>query len=203
MRRINAHRKTAAAAESADRGKPAYRVLRDSHIFASVVRDILEVKLWREVFPQPLALSQVHLLRLIARNGTHQIGELAQILGLTPPALTKGIDKLEGLGLIVRGPCEGDRRATLLSASAKGRKLVEKYEKLTSARLAPVLDEFSGEELQSLAGMLERFSLSLIRNEQVNTEMCLRCAAYCQEQCPVGEALGGCPCECAHGSEHN
>ena len=200
---MNTHRRRHSSAEKVDRGRPLSRLLRDSHIFASAIRDILEVKFWREVCPHPMAVSQVHLLRLIAHDGTHQIGELASILGLTPPAATKGIDKLERLGLIVRGPCEGDRRATLLSASAKGRRLVEKYEKLTAERLAPVLGEFSGEDLKQLAGLLERFSLSLIRHENSSAELCLRCAAYCQERCPVGELLGRCPCERMLGSEHN
>ncbi len=50
-------------------------------------------------------------------NGRHQAGELAEFLGVSAPAATKNIDKLERFGLVVRSPSKGDRRATQLSAS--------------------------------------------------------------------------------------
>ena len=169
------------------------QVLRYSHIFASVVQDILELKFLQEASPFPLSLKQFHLLKVIALNGSHQVCELASFLGVSAPATTRNIDKLERLGLIVRSPSKGDRRATLLSPSAKGRGLVEKYEGLKADRLAPVLDAFSTEELLQFAGLLERFSLRLIGQEDLDTGLCLRCAAYCEEQCPVGRMRGGCP----------
>jgi DNA-binding MarR family transcriptional regulator len=167
--------------------------LRYSHIFASLVREILEVKFLREVSPHPLTLSQFHLLKVITLNGHHQAGEMANVLGVSPPAVTKNIDKLERHGLIVRSPSKGDRRATLLSPSAKGRRLVQKYESLKADRLAPVLEAFSSEELEQLSELLERFSLNLIKQEDSGGGLCLRCAAYCVEGCPVGLIRGGCP----------
>ena len=119
-----------------------FQLVRYSHIFASVVREVLEAKFLREVSPYPLTLSQFHLLKLIALNGGHQVGEVATVLGVSPPAATKNVNKLERLGLIVRNPSKGDRRATLLTPSAKGRRLVQKYEDLKADRLGPVLEEF-------------------------------------------------------------
>jgi DNA-binding MarR family transcriptional regulator len=170
-----------------------FNFLRYSHIFASLVREILEVKFLREISPYPLTLSQFHLLKVITLNGHHQVGEMANVLGVSPPAITKNIDKLERQGLLVRSPSKGDRRATLLSPSAKGRRLVQKYEDLKAERLAPVLEEFSPEELDRLAQLLKRFSLSLIKKEDAGGGLCLRCAAYCEEDCPVGLIRGGCP----------
>lgn len=172
-------------------------LLRQSHIFASVVREILEVKLIREVSPVPLTLSQFHLLKLMFLNGEHQVGEVADFLGVSSPAATKNIDKLEALGLVVRTPSKGDRRATLLSVSSKGHRLVKRYEELTSARLARVLAKFRPEELDELCRLLERFSLSLLEKELAagGNGVCLRCDAYVQSGCPVGRLRGGCPYE--------
>ena len=180
-------------------GNGSFRLLRSSHIFASAVREVLEQKLVDEVSPVPLTLSQFHLLRLIHLNGRHQVGEVAYFLGVSPPAATKNIDKLEALGLLVRTPSLGDRRARLLSVSPKARRLVRRYEELREERLAPVLAKFQPEELERFASLLERFSLSLLESELAGDGdgVCLRCAAHIQSGCPVGQLRGGCPYQTA------
>ncbi|MFQ5876685.1 MAG: MarR family winged helix-turn-helix transcriptional regulator [Acidobacteriota bacterium] len=171
------------------------RLLRYSHVFSAAVREILEARYLGEVSPDPLTLPQFHLLKLIALNGRHQVGEVAEFLGVSSPAATKNIDKLERLGLVTRAPSEGDRRATLLSASQRGHRLVRRYERLKAERLAPVLSKFRPDEIDQLARLLERFSVLLFERESPEDGYCLRCAAYCQERCPIGHVLGNCPYE--------
>jgi DNA-binding MarR family transcriptional regulator len=178
----------------------ALRLVRYSHIFASAVREVLEMKLLRDVCPTPLTLSQFQLLKLMSTNGHHQVGEVADFLGVSPPAATKNIDKLERLGLVIRSPSKGDRRATLLTVSPKGRRLVRKYEEAKSARLSPVLERFQPEEIEQFSRLLERFSVSLLDVEPSGPSFCLRCAAYVEEGCPVGQILGGCPYEKIRGT---
>ncbi len=174
-------------------GEQPHRLLRYSHIFASAVRETLEVKLLQEVSSLPLTVSQFHLLKLMSLNGIHQVGEVADFLGVSAPAATKNIDKLEGLGLVVRTPSKGDRRATLLSVSPKGRRLVRKYDDRKTARLSPVLEAFRPEEIELFSGLLERFSVSLLNIDSSETGYCLRCAVYLAHDCPVGNLRGGCP----------
>ena len=170
--------------------------LRYSHIFASVVREILEMKFLEEVTPShSLTLTQFHMLKVIALNGDHQVGEVALFLGMSPPAATKNLDKLKRLGLILRNPSKGDRRATLISPSAKGRRLVREYEILKAGRLYPVLEKFAPKEIDQLVRLLKRFSMSIVRREDSGAGLCLWCAAYCQPNCPVAHIRGGCPCE--------
>jgi DNA-binding MarR family transcriptional regulator len=170
-------------------------LVRQSHIFASLVRQILETKFLQEVAAHPLTLSQFQLLKLIALNGNYQIGEVAGFLGVSPPAATKNIDKLERLGLITRHPSKGDRRATLLSASTKGRRLVEQYESVKAERLTPVFEGFSAKDIDQFTELMERFSLSLLKREELGRGMCLLCSAYCQQECSVSRVRGGCPYE--------
>jgi len=170
-----------------------FQLLRYSHIFASAVHDLLELKVLRKVTDDPLTLPQFHLLKLISLNGTHQVGEVAQFLGVSPPAASKNIDKLEGLGLVARSPSTDDRRATLLASSAKGRKLVKNYDALKEERLEPVLDSFSKKEIGQFTRLLERFSLQLIRQEDSGKGLCLRCSAYYDDVCPVNHLRDGCP----------
>jgi len=170
-----------------------FAVLRRSHIFSSVVREILETKLLQETTPLPLTISQFHILKLMTVTGRHQIGEISTFLGVSAPAVTKNVDKLERLGLLIRLPSEDDRRATWLAASLKGQRLVEKYEELKAKRLYPVLDEISPGELDRFSEMLERISVALLRREETPRGFCLRCAAYIETGCPVGHVRGGCP----------
>ncbi len=169
--------------------------MRYSHVYSAAVREILEVRYLREVSPKPLTLPQFHLLKLIALNGRHQVGEVAEFLGVSSPAASKNIDKLERLGLVLRAASTGDRRATLLSASPKGRRLVHRYEKLKADRLVPVLRTFRPEEIDRFTHLLERFSVLLFEKERSDDGYCLRCAAYCEERCPIGHVLGNCPYE--------
>lgn len=170
-----------------------FRLVRYSHIFASSVRETLEVDILRAACPLPLTISQLHLLKLMAHNGRHQVGEVADFLGVSPPAATRNIDKLERLGLVVRTPCRDDRRATLLSVSPKGRRLVRRLEQAKRERLAPVLAGFRPSELRRLSALLQRFSVSLLRRDHLEDGYCLRCAAYLEDDCPVGRVRGSCP----------
>ena len=170
-----------------------FDLLRNSHIFSSVVREILGAKYLDEVTDHSLTQPQFSLLKLIAEGGQRQVGEVADVLGFSAPAASKNIDKLERLGLVVRQSSESDRRVTLLVASPEGCELVQRYEELKRARLAPVLARFSCEEIGQLTRLLKRFSTALFQAENEGRDFCLRCAAYCESHCAVGHVQGSCP----------
>lgn len=170
-----------------------YRFIRQSHIFSSAIREILESKFIESASSFSLTASQLHILKVMALNGPHQLGELADFLGVSPPAITKNIDKLERLGLVLRSASTGDRRVTLISVSRAGRRVIDKYERSKAARLAPVLQKFEARELEVFTSLLERFSVSLLQQERSRREFCLRCNAYIESNCPVGRVRGGCP----------
>lgn len=170
-------------------------LLRYSHIFASTVREVLQLRLLQEATPHPLTPSQLHLLKLLRANGRHPVGRLAELLGVSAPAATKNMDKLERLGLVERHRAEGDRRTTLLSATAAGCELAERCERLEAARVGDATAGFAREEIEGFARLLERFSLSLLQARALEDGPCLRCAAHIEAGCPVGVVLGGCPYE--------
>jgi len=171
--------------------------VRQSHIFASIVHEVLEVGLLRATTQLPLTVTQFHLLKLMSLDGHHHLSDMAAFLGVSAPAATKNIDKLERLGLASRIPATGDRRATWLTVSPEGRRLVGEYEERKSARLDPVLHDFPAAHLAALTRLLERISVSLVSTEPASARACLRCAANIDESCPIGEALGGCPYQVA------
>jgi DNA-binding MarR family transcriptional regulator len=82
-------------------------------------------------------------------------------LMLTSSGTTKRLDHLEKAGLIVRGPDPSDRRGTLITLTAAGRKLVDK---VTAAHLENerrLLESLSPSDRQRLAGLLRKLMLGL------------------------------------------
>lgn len=173
-------------------GNRFYRFLRFSHILSSTLREILEQKYLSEVSTQKLTPTQFGFLKLIALNPDLQVGEVAKFLGVSSAAGTKTIDKLEGYGLVARGGSPGDRRATLLSASNKGRRLVKEYEQLKAARMAPVVGEIGDDKIDQLCDLLEQVCISLLEQEKPLEGSCLRCAGYYQADCSLEPIQGGC-----------
>jgi DNA-binding MarR family transcriptional regulator len=169
-----------------------YRFLRCGHILGSLLREILEESYLSQRCSHPLTRTQFCLLKLISVNADVQPSEVARYLGVTPAAVTKNVDKLEGLGLVNRDPCAEDRRATLLSASEEGARVVGEYEDLKAARISPVVKELEPAELDELCELLEGLCVDLVRHGRLDLDSCMRCAGYYSEDCLVGLEQGGC-----------
>jgi DNA-binding MarR family transcriptional regulator len=169
------------------------RFLRIGHIFSASVQEIVGSHFLAESTDHPLTLSQLHLLKLLANNGGHKVSDAATLLGVSSPAATKCIDKLERLGLLSRAPSTSDRRATMLIASAAGRDLVREYERVNRKRLEPVLAGFSPDEIDKLTDLLERVAVALFDKEGSEMSSCLCCGAYIDNDCSIARVRGNCP----------
>lgn len=176
-------------------------LVRNCHIFESAVREVLGLQPLRLAGESSLTLGQLHLLRLICRDGLRQLGAAADFLGVSAPAATKTIDKLVEHGLVVRKPSSTDRRVQVLSASPKGRRLAQRFEAHRDARLERALAAFQPEEVNLFATMLQRFAVSLYGAGEVDGGFCLRCASEVAPQCPVADLRGGCPYQQAQRSD--
>jgi DNA-binding MarR family transcriptional regulator len=174
------------------------RFLHQAHVFGSAVQEVLEEKYLREASDLAISVAQFRLLKLIALGGVHQVGEVAEFLGVSSPAAVKSIDKLEAMGLVTRLASADDRRVTLLVATGHGHGLVRDYEDTKARQLGPVLELVGPEQVEQLTGLLERFSTLLFGNQTVETRSCLRCAAYGDETCTLN--AGDCPYKGGRGS---
>jgi DNA-binding MarR family transcriptional regulator len=171
----------------------AHTFLHHGHVFSHAVNELLEAKPLAEASGGTVTVPQFHLLKMIALDGGFQVGELAQLLGVTSPAVSKNIQKLERLGLVTRRQSQADRRVTLLSASAKGLELVKRHDRLKSERLAPVLSQFDQDELDTVLDLMDRISSLLYQREDAAVNFCLRCAAYGDPHCTIAQVHGVCP----------
>ena len=72
-----------------DRGE-ILPLVRSSHIFASTIREVLELGVLREAGAASLRPSQVRVLKLLSLNGAYQLNRVAAFLGVSSPAAVGG-----------------------------------------------------------------------------------------------------------------
>jgi DNA-binding MarR family transcriptional regulator len=78
--------------------------------------------------PWDLAPHQARALRVVARHGQVRPGRIAAHLRVAPRSVTDVIDALEERGLVERAPDPADRRATVVTLTASGGRLVDAIE---------------------------------------------------------------------------
>ena len=66
------------------------------------------------------------LLSVLVFAGPLSVGRLAEVEQVSPPAVTKTVNALEGEGLVARRRMPGDRRVVMVEATAAGRRLLER-----------------------------------------------------------------------------
>lgn len=81
------------------------------------------------LMPRTSPHERMVMLTIIAADEPVQMGHVAKRSGITPGAMTTITDRLIESGLIQRVRDLGDRRYVHVSATKKGRKLVERAEK--------------------------------------------------------------------------
>lgn len=72
-----------------------------------------------------LSPERLSVLSVLAFAGPQKIGALAEIEGVTPPAISRIVTSLENLGLAARQREGADAREVKAAATIKGRRLVE------------------------------------------------------------------------------
>lgn len=135
-----------------------------SDVMAPAVADRLRlvmVRLARQLRrndPAGPTIALYAALATLADRGELAVGELARVERLPSSAATRLADQLEEAGLAVRRRSAQDRRSVFLTATAKGRRLVDNHRTLGNAWLAERLERLSEPQRCLLAeamGLLE------------------------------------------------
>jgi len=87
--------------------------------------------------------------------------EFTSALMLTSSGTTKRLDRLERAGLIVRGPDPADRRGTLITLTAAGRRLIDAVTEAHLDNERRLLSALSEAEQRRLADLLRKLQLGL------------------------------------------
>ena len=104
----------------------------------------------------------LNALRLIARNGPIAGTEVARQLGVDQSTASRQIRPLEEAGLISRSTDEADRRVAWLEATDAGRAVLDRIHGQRRADAELVLADWSADDVEALATLLDRFKHSML-----------------------------------------
>jgi DNA-binding MarR family transcriptional regulator len=102
-----------------------------------------------------LTPSQITALATVGREGPLTLGALADTEHVTPPSMTKVVERLEGLGLIERRIDPVDRRRVLAAVTPAGEAALATARARKDALLSTRIAELDPDELARLAAALD------------------------------------------------
>jgi DNA-binding MarR family transcriptional regulator len=102
--------------------------------------------------------SQVRAIRVLAAHdsGGVRSKELAEHLKIAPRSTTEVVDALEAKGLVQRSPDPGDRRATLVSLTDRGRALAEEVRRTRGVASEQLFERLTQTDREDLARILRK-----------------------------------------------
>src|SRR5436305_6929205 len=93
--------------------------------------------------------AQLSILSVLVFAGPRTLGALAAAEQVKPPTMSQAVSELQRLGLVARKPL--DRRSVEISATAKGRKLLEAGRNRRLARLSKAIADLPPRQIDLLA----------------------------------------------------
>lgn len=114
----------------------------------------LSRRLRRELGPLGITGGQAALLHTVRTHPGIGVRELADLEGVSAPAMTAYVDRLQAAGLLARRKSERDRRRVELELTEDGLRLLRSARRRRTAWLAARLRRLSAEELGSVEAAL-------------------------------------------------
>jgi DNA-binding MarR family transcriptional regulator len=114
----------------------------------------LNRRLRRELGPLGITGGQAALLWAIRTNPGIGVGGLAEREGVSTPAMSAYVDRLEAVGLVARHRSEHDRRRVELEVTESGLRILRSARSRRTAWLADRLRRLEPEELERVEAAL-------------------------------------------------
>ena len=123
-------------------------------------------ELRREAREVGVSSEQVALLAAIKYKPGIGVRELAARERISPPAMTKHVDRLERDGLVTRTPSADDRRRVGLTLTEEGQRVLRRVRSRRTAWLASRLHGLSRADLAAVEAAVEPLSRLLRQDER-------------------------------------
>src|SRR5438067_5813110 len=111
--------------------------------------------LWQKASDLDLTYAQSQVLFRLAEHPGSHMGDVAKAFGVTLPAITHIVDRLEEKAFLSRGAAPGDRRVYALTLTAAGRTLVDDLHAIQTRAMRQVLTRMSLSDRRQLLKGLE------------------------------------------------
>ena len=130
----------------------AYLLARASHLISSEFHAVVEAS--------GLSLMEWRVMASLSGKESLSIGELADIVLAKQPTVTKLVGRMEEAGWVSRMDAPHDKRQSLVSLKAAGRRKIQPLLAQARNHEAEVTAEFGANEVQQLKHVLERLIAS-------------------------------------------
>lgn len=94
-------------------------------------------------------------------SGPLRVSDLAELLGIDTPGVTRKVQQLERLGYVTSETDPDDKRAKRISLTRSGEKTIDRMLSALNKRLARLFEGWESDELSTFVISLERFAESL------------------------------------------
>src|SRR3989442_10866331 len=111
--------------------------------------------LWQKASDLDLTYAQSQVLFRLAEHPGSHMGDIAKAFGVTLPAVTHIVDRLEEKGLVTRGDYPADRRVYVLDLTRAGKTLVAELEAIRLRGMERVLARMSAADRRQVLTGLE------------------------------------------------
>lgn len=111
----------------------------------------------------PVPASHFPLLAALDRDGSLSVGALAEAIGVSQPAVTRQLGRLESDGLVESLPAPGDQRLREVSLTKAGRQLVSRAKRLTWPVIEAAVADACGSQGPRLLASLAALEDALAR----------------------------------------
>ncbi|MGI9285228.1 MAG: homoprotocatechuate degradation operon regulator HpaR [Pseudomonadales bacterium] len=131
-------------------------------------REVVMKKFMPSLRQHDLSPQQWRVLRVLVEVDSLDSTEIAESCALLLPSLTRIIQNLERRKLIRRVPCTRDQRRSLVSITAKGKRLFDKIAPVSEQRYAYIAEKFGPGKLELLYELLDELIEKIERDEPVS-----------------------------------
>ena len=114
----------------------------------------------RNIRSYGLNTSEFGVLELLYNKGSHPIQQIGDKILITSGTMTYVIDKLEEKGLLVRRPCDNDRRIIYAELTETGKNKMTEILPNHYQALAESVDSLTSAEKEIMIEMLKKISFS-------------------------------------------
>jgi DNA-binding MarR family transcriptional regulator len=111
--------------------------------------------LWQKSAELDLTYAQSQVLFHVAEHPGCHMGEVGKAFGVTLPAVTHIVDRLEQKQFVVRGDDPADRRVYVLELTRQGKALVQELHTMQTKGMEAVLQRMPAEDRQRVLKGLE------------------------------------------------
>jgi len=125
-----------------------------AYLIASLNRR-LEEELAEQLRAEGIPIEQMRILTALTDGAGLPMGDLANIVLVEGPTLTKIVDRMVTSSLVYRSPDAKDRRRILIFMTPRGKATYERIRGIAADQQSRLLERLQGQQYEQLKGLLE------------------------------------------------